>query len=65
MNNNKIHLNLEMIRVPMYCIDYVVMHELCHLKYNHHNNKFYDFLTLVMPDWRERKTKLEKIVLRQ
>ena len=61
----KVLLNLEMIRIPMYCIDYVVAHELCHLKYDGHDPKFYNFLTLVMPDWRERKAKLKKIFLRE
>lgn len=62
---NKILLNIEMIRAPSYCIEYVVMHEMCHLKHPNHDNNFYDFLTLVMPDWRERKGRLEKVALRK
>jgi predicted metal-dependent hydrolase len=62
---NKIYLNIETIRTPSYCIEYVIMHELCHLKHPNHDNNFYDFLTLVMPDWRERKERLEKVMLRR
>ena len=59
----KIILNLELIKAPSHCIEYVVMHELCHIKYPDHDNNFYKFLTLVMPDWKERKDKLEKAFL--
>lgn len=54
-------LNLDLIRAPMDCIDYVIIHELCHLKYPHHGPKFWDSLERVMPDWRKRKTKLEQL----
>jgi len=56
-------LNTELIKAPSHCIEYVIMHELCHMKYSNHNRKFYDFLALVMPDWIERKKRLEKVVL--
>jgi predicted metal-dependent hydrolase len=46
----KIWLNLHLIKAPVYCIDYVLLHELCHLKYHYHNKSFYDFLTVLMPD---------------
>lgn len=58
---NKIWLNLHLIKAPLYCIDYVVLHELCHLKYQNHNRNFYDFLTVLMPEWKERKKILETI----
>ena len=56
-------LNTELIKAPSHCIEYVIMHELCHIKYPNHNRQFYDFLALVMPDWIERKKRLEKVVL--
>lgn len=58
--NNSILLNTYLIKAPSHCIEYVIMHELCHLKYPLHNNQFYNFLTLVMPDWKIRKQRLEK-----
>jgi len=44
------------------CIDYVITHELCHLKHADHSMKFYNFLGTVMPDWSERKLRLERIL---
>ena len=57
---NSILLNTYLIKAPSHCIEYVIMHELCHLKYPHHNNQFYNFLSLLMPDWKLRKKQLEK-----
>jgi predicted metal-dependent hydrolase len=49
--------------VPVPCIDYVVAHELCHLKHPNHSPAFYALLAQVMPDWRRRKERLETAVL--
>ena len=57
--NNKIILNLELIKKSSLCIKYVITHELCHLKYYNHGKPFFDLLTMIMPDWKKRKTKLE------
>jgi hypothetical protein len=52
-------LNRDLIRAPRDCIDYVVTHELCHLKYKDHSRAFYKLLEQVMPDWERRKHRLE------
>ncbi len=52
-------LNLELIKAPIECIDYVIAHELCHAIYPHHGPKFYRLLETVMPDYVIRKLKLE------
>jgi len=52
-------LNLELIKAPGECIEYVIIHELCHLLHPHHGSAFYDLLELSLPDWAERKHKLE------
>ena len=57
---NRIILNPQLIHAPKYCIDYVLTHELSHLKYVNHDKRFYAFLSRVMPDWKDRKEKLEK-----
>lgn len=51
----KINLNLYLIRCPIECIDYVVLHELTHLIHFNHSKKFYDLLTSFMPDWKKRR----------
>ena len=55
-----ITLNKRLLEAPRNCIEYVVMHELCHLIYPNHSKQFYSFLTMLMPDWKERKDYLDK-----
>lgn len=57
---NVITLNKRLIEAPRICIEYVVMHELCHFIHPNHSKEYYGFLTIMMPDWRERKRVLEK-----
>lgn len=54
-------LNLELIKAPVYCVEYVVMHELCHLVEPNHNDRFFRLLTRSMPDWQRRKDRLEAV----
>lgn len=56
-----INLNIELIKKPRVCIEYVVFHELAHLLYPNHSKKFYDYLTLYIPDWQKRKEILERV----
>lgn len=56
-----ITLNLELIRTPLECIDYVITHELCHLVEFNHSSRFYDLQARFIPDWKERKRRLELI----
>lgn len=55
-----ITLNKRLLEAPRNCIEYVVMHELCHFIHPNHSKQFYGFLTMLMPDWKERKTILDK-----
>lgn len=52
-------LNIRLVEAPKECIDYVVTHELCHLKYNNHSTEFYTLLETAMPNWQKIKHKLE------
>lgn len=56
-------LNLDLIKAPRECIEYVVIHELCHLEHHNHGSGFYNLLEQSMPDWENRKHKLETSVL--
>ena len=56
-------LNRDLIRAPRDCIDYVVTHELCHLKHKNHSNEFYRLLDQVMSDWYKQKDKLEQALI--
>jgi predicted metal-dependent hydrolase len=55
--------NTELARASVYCMDYVIVHELCHLLQPNHNNAFYQLLKQVLPDWERRKERLEKALL--
>ena len=53
----KIWLNLQLAKQPPVCLDYVIAHELTHLRYPGHGQDFQAFLTRAMPNWPEvRKT---------
>jgi len=58
----KIILNPELIKAPRACIEYVIIHELCHLVHHDHTQKFMDLQTKEMKDWVKWKTKLEKLL---
>jgi predicted metal-dependent hydrolase len=53
-------LNPRLVQTPLDCIDYVLLHELCHLKEHNHSKQYYQLLDQVLPDWRERRQKLNK-----
>lgn len=58
----KIILNPELIKAPKGCIEYVIIHELCHLIHHDHTQKFLDLQTKEMPNWEKWKMKLEKLL---
>lgn len=53
-------LNSRLIEAPVPCIEYVVLHEMAHFLYPNHSKQFWNFVTAMMPDWKERKKILEK-----
>jgi len=57
----KVLLNPELIKTPSSCIDYVVVHELCHLVHHSHSKDFYHLQKQIMPDWEKWKKRLEEI----
>ncbi|MGC2064199.1 MAG: SprT family zinc-dependent metalloprotease [Thermodesulfovibrionales bacterium] len=55
-------LNTSLVRAPLSCIDYVIMHEICHLKVHTHDNIYFKLLSRYMPDWEKRKGRLERLL---
>jgi predicted metal-dependent hydrolase len=58
----KIILNPELIKAPRSCIEYVVIHELCHLVHPNHTTAFIQLQEKVMPDWQKWKMKLDTLL---
>jgi len=56
--NGDVILNTSLVKAPLDCLEYVVVHELCHLKVHDHSRKYYDLLAKCMPDWEQRKKRL-------
>lgn len=54
-----ISLNSALIKAPGDCIEYVILHELCHLKEHNHSRKYYRLLSQHMPNWRATKFRLD------
>lgn len=52
-------INSDLIKAPINCIDYVLIHEICHLKHHNHSNQFWTMLNKYCPDWVKTKDKLE------
>ena len=58
-----ITLNIQLIKVDPFLTEYVICHELTHLKYRSHNKDFYTFLTAMIPDWKQREQILNNIFI--
>jgi len=61
-SKGKIILNSELIKAPKPCIEYVIVHEMCHLVHKNHTKAFYELLRAEMPDWEKWKNKLERML---
>ena len=59
--SGSITLNPALIRAPRHCIDYVLIHEICHLKEHNHSKRFYALLTKHLPDWERTKVELDRL----
>ena len=59
----KIWLNLQLAKKPAGCLDYVILHELAHLKVPNHGKAFEALLDRYMPDWRDRRKILNDLII--
>ena len=56
-------LNTDLVTAPVHCVDYVIIHELCHQKHRNHTPDFYQLLSRCQPDWEARKERLERVTI--
>jgi predicted metal-dependent hydrolase len=54
-----ITLNKRLLGAPRHCIEYEITHEFCHFICSNHSKRFFELLTMLMPDWKERKKALD------
>jgi predicted metal-dependent hydrolase len=62
-SEGRILMNVDAVRLPMGCIDYLLLHELCHLRISHHGPAFWRNLDACMPDWEQWRRRLEWVEL--
>ena len=54
-----ITLNTHLVKAPTALLDYVILHELCHLRELNHGPRFYELMDQALPDWRARRQDLD------
>jgi len=57
-SSNRISFNYHLIKLPLSLIEYVVVHELAHIKHHNHSKNFWDFLHTHLPDYKAREKKI-------
>ena len=62
-NTRKIWLNLQLAKKPIECLEYVILHELAHLKVKNHGKDFIAILDTYMPYWRDTRKLLNELKL--
>ncbi len=55
----RIVFNIHLVKVPQRLLDYVVLHELCHLVHHDHSHRFYALMRAHMSDWESRRRELD------
>lgn len=59
----RIWINLQMVEKPLECLEYIILHELTHLKVSNHGKDFITHMEKYMPDWKNRKNLLNGEIL--
>ena len=61
IEKKRIWLNLELAKKPIYCLEYIIVHEMVHLRERRHNEKFLFSMETYLPNWKQLKTALNKL----
>jgi predicted metal-dependent hydrolase len=61
-NKGIITLSTELIKLPDLYIEYVIIHELCHLRHHNHSARYYNLLSELFPDWKSTRKDLRKYI---
>ncbi|MHC1698822.1 MAG: M48 family metallopeptidase [Geobacteraceae bacterium] len=63
IKSQRIWLNLELVKKPNHCLEYIIAHELVHLLERHHNDRFTALMDQFMPLWRQYRDELNRAPL--
>jgi predicted metal-dependent hydrolase len=58
---NDIRINWRLVMAPPDLLDYVIVHELCHVTHKNHSKRFWNFVAVAMPDWKIRRKALHRL----
>lgn len=61
--SGRLTLNPHLVKAPRECIDYVMLHELCHIAEHNHGERFYRLMKQVMPNWETVKERLDGMAM--
>ncbi|TLD40684.1 MAG: putative metal-dependent hydrolase [Candidatus Jettenia ecosi] len=61
IGKKRIWLNLELAKKPICCLEYIIVHEIIHLRERHHNDTFLYYMDTFLPNWKQLKTELNKL----
>jgi len=56
---NNISINYKLLQFEKKAIEYVVIHELCHIQEKNHSSKFWDLVSFYMPDYKKVESTLK------
>lgn len=62
-SRGRITINSELVKLEMRFLEYIIIHELCHLKYHNHGKDFYRLLEQLVPDYKLVRQKLKKYII--
>ena len=61
-SKGKITISSELVKLDEIYLEYVILHELCHLRHHNHGKEFYKLLSEIFPDWKQRRSELRKFI---
>ncbi len=61
IEKKRIWINLELAKKPLYCLEYIIVHEMIHLLERHHNDRFLSLMDKYIPQWKFFKEELNRL----